>query len=67
MIDHIGLRWDPRCLEFHATARTVITASKYQVRQPITKSAVGRWKNYRAHVGPLLRPDICALMAESGT
>jgi tetratricopeptide (TPR) repeat protein len=67
MIDHIGLRWDPRCLEFHATARTVITASKYQVRRPITKSAVGRWKNYRAHVGPLLRPDICALMAESGT
>jgi tetratricopeptide (TPR) repeat protein len=54
MIDHIGLRWDPRCLDFQATPRTVITASKWQVRQAITTSAVGRWKNYRAHVGPLL-------------
>ncbi len=54
MIDHIGLPWDPRCLDFHATSRTVITASRWQVRQAITTSAVGRWKNYRAHAGPLL-------------
>jgi hypothetical protein len=32
----------------------VITASKWQVRQPVTTSAVGRWRNYRAQVGPLL-------------
>lgn len=54
MIDHIGLPWDSRCLDFHAASRTVITASKWQVRQAITTSAVGRWKNYRAHAGPLL-------------
>ena len=54
MIRHIGLPWNSRCLDFHSISRTVITASKWQVRQPMTTSAVGRWKNYRAHVGPLL-------------
>ena len=62
MIEHIGLPWDPRCLDFHLTPRTVITASKWQVRQPITTAAVGRWRNYRAHLAPLpgLLPRDCA-------
>jgi hypothetical protein len=54
MLEHVGLPWDSRCLEFHLSPRTVITASKWQVRQAITTAAVGRWRNYRAHVGPLL-------------
>lgn len=54
MIEHIGLPWDPRCLDFHLTTRTVITASKWQVKQAITTAGVGRWRNYRAHVAPLL-------------
>jgi Tfp pilus assembly protein PilF len=60
MIEHIGLPWDRSCLDFHSSPRTVITASKWQVRQPITTTAVGRWKNYRAHLEPLvglLAPD----------
>jgi hypothetical protein len=32
----------------------VITASKWQVRQPITTAAVERWRNYQAHLGPLV-------------
>jgi tetratricopeptide (TPR) repeat protein len=54
MVEHIGLAWDPRCLSFYSSPRTVITASKWQVRQPITTAAVGRWKSYRAHLGPLM-------------
>ncbi|MGD0501208.1 MAG: sulfotransferase [Steroidobacteraceae bacterium] len=54
MIEHIGLPWDPCCLDYRSIPRTVITASKWQVRQPITTAAVGRWKNYRAHLGPLM-------------
>jgi hypothetical protein len=54
MIEHIGLPWNSHCLDSHLTARTVITASKWQVRQPITTAAVGRWRHYRVHVGPLL-------------
>jgi tetratricopeptide (TPR) repeat protein len=55
MLAFIGLPWDPRCLDFHLTDRTVITASKWQVRQKISKSSVGRWRNYEKFVGPLLK------------
>jgi hypothetical protein len=32
----------------------VLTASVWQVRQPLYTSPVGRWRNYRAPLGPLL-------------
>jgi tetratricopeptide (TPR) repeat protein len=54
MLDFIGLPWDPRCLDFDQTDRVVITASKWQVRQKISKSSVARWRNYERFVGPLL-------------
>jgi hypothetical protein len=49
-----GLEWDPACLAFHATRRVVRTASMAQVREPIYGRSVGRWRHYRAHLGPLL-------------
>jgi tetratricopeptide (TPR) repeat protein len=49
-----GLDWDDRCLTFYNTRRVVRTASRVQVRKPISASAIGRWKNYRDHLGPLL-------------
>jgi tetratricopeptide (TPR) repeat protein len=55
MVDFIGLPWDPKCLDFHQTTRVVITASKWQVRQKIHASSVGRWRNYEKFVGPLHR------------
>jgi len=63
MIEFIGLPWDPACLEFHRAGRTVLTASKWQVRQKINSSAVARWRNYAAHLGPL-RELASAAMAE---
>jgi tetratricopeptide (TPR) repeat protein len=54
IIDYCGLQWDDRCLSFHETDRPVRTASATQVRQPIYKSAVGRWRLYEEHLGPLL-------------
>jgi tetratricopeptide (TPR) repeat protein len=53
MLTHIGLPWDPRCLEFHRTHRPVLTASNWQVRQPINKGSVGRWRRYERFIGPL--------------
>lgn len=41
-----GLEWDPACLEYHRTRRNVRTASVTQVRQPIYRQSVARWKNY---------------------
>jgi len=55
MLEFIGLPWDPQCLEFERTNRSVITASKWQVRQKIHAGSVGRWKHYQAFIGPLER------------
>jgi tetratricopeptide (TPR) repeat protein len=54
IVAYCGLPWDERCLSFHETDRPVRTASASQVRQPIYKSAVGRWRSYEEHLGPLL-------------
>jgi tetratricopeptide (TPR) repeat protein len=54
IIAYCGLPWDDRCLAFHQTDRPVRTASATQVRQPIYKTAVGRWRVYEAFLGPLL-------------
>ncbi len=53
MLDFIGVPWDPICLEFERTDRTVNTFSKWQARQKISNSSVGRWRNYERFVGPL--------------
>lgn len=54
LVSFVGLDWDSRCLEFHKTDRTVRTASQWQVRQPIYTSSVARWRNYVAHLQPLI-------------
>jgi tetratricopeptide (TPR) repeat protein len=54
MLEFVGVPWDPRCMDFHQTPRTVLTASLWQVRQRINKSSVARWHNYEQFVGPLL-------------
>ena len=53
MIAHIGLEWDPACLRPHAVTRTVNTASQWQIRQPIYRSAIGRARHYERHLGPV--------------
>jgi tetratricopeptide (TPR) repeat protein len=55
LVAFCGLDWDERCLRFHETERTVNTATALQVRRPLYRSAVGRWKHYQAHLGPLLK------------
>ena len=53
LLDLCGLDWDERCLEFHRTERAVHTASGWQVRQPVYRRSVGRWRNYERHLAPL--------------
>jgi hypothetical protein len=50
----LGLEFDPRCLEFHKSSRTVSTASTQQVRRGITHNPEPRWKRYEKHLGPLM-------------
>jgi tetratricopeptide (TPR) repeat protein len=55
LIDFLSLGWEEKCLDFHKTRRTVSTASRWQVRQPIYHRSVGRWRHYEKHLGALLR------------
>lgn len=54
LIDYVGLQWDAACLDFHKNERSIRTASVTQVRQPIYKTSVERWRHYEAYLGPLL-------------
>ena len=53
MVEFAGLPWDARCLRFEETERVVLTASRWQVRQKISRASAGRWRNYEKYVGPL--------------
>jgi tetratricopeptide (TPR) repeat protein len=55
LIEFLGLDWEPACLDFHKTERPVLTASGWQVRQPLFTRSVGRWRKYERHLGPLLQ------------
>ena len=50
-----NLSWEDECLNFHKTQRQVTTASSSQVRQPIYKTAVKRWKRFEVHLKPLIK------------
>lgn len=48
-----GLGFDERCLRFHETERRVNTASNWQVRQPLYRASLARWRRFEAHLAPL--------------
>lgn len=54
MLDYCGLSWDERCLGFHRTPRSVGTASALQVRQPLYRDSIQRWRRYESFLAPLL-------------
>jgi tetratricopeptide (TPR) repeat protein len=54
LIDFLGLPWDDACLRPEQNDRAVVTASNWQVRQPIYTSSVKRWKNYEHQIQPLI-------------
>ena len=54
LVAFCGLEWDARCLEFYKTKRPIRTASVTQVREPIYRSAVGKWRAYGNLLDPLL-------------
>ena len=54
LVQFLGLPWDERCIYFHKSERPVKTASLAQVRKPIYKSSVQRWRRYGAGLQPLI-------------
>jgi hypothetical protein len=53
ILDFCGLQFEPACVEFYKTERSVRTASSEQVRQPIFREGLDQWKHYEFALGPL--------------
>ncbi len=66
LIDYCGLPWDDACLAFYENKRAVRTASVTQVRQPVYRSSLARWKKYEKFLGPLIEGLGDALDREDG-
>lgn len=49
-----GLEWDAACLHFEQNPSPVATASAVQVRAPIYRNALRRWKKYEPQLSGLL-------------
>ena len=54
LIEYIGLDWDEKCIDFHNNERNVLSPSNMQVRQPMYKSSMNRWKRYEKQLQPLI-------------
>jgi tetratricopeptide (TPR) repeat protein len=61
MIDFLDLPWDPACLAFYESDRVVMTASREQVRQPIYRTSVERWRRYPKFTAELQASGIDAI------
>ena len=53
LLDYLGLEFDQACLDFHSNERSVRTISAEQVRRPINREGIGRWRPYEQWLGPL--------------
>jgi tetratricopeptide (TPR) repeat protein len=53
ILDFCNLEFEPQCLEFHKTRRSVRTASSEQVRRPIFKEGLDQWRHFEPWLGPL--------------
>jgi tetratricopeptide (TPR) repeat protein len=53
ILDFCALEFEPQCVEFHKTERSVRTASSEQVRQPIYREGLDQWKNFEPWLLPL--------------
>ncbi|HKD54656.1 MAG TPA: sulfotransferase [Steroidobacteraceae bacterium] len=53
LLEFCGLEFEPACIEFHKTERSVRTASSEQVRQPIYRDGLEQWRHFEPWLGPL--------------
>ncbi|MFW7267893.1 tetratricopeptide repeat-containing sulfotransferase family protein [Gluconacetobacter sp. Hr-1-5] len=52
LLAHCGLEWSEACLNFHANAAPVSTPSAAQVRRPIYRDSVARWRRHERELEP---------------
>ena len=66
LLTFCGLDWNSECLQFHKAKRVVNTASYQQVREPLYKRSVARWKRYAPFIQSLIVELELAPYADSG-
>ena len=54
MLDFLGLPFEEECISFYETDRSVRTASSEQVRRPVNKDGMARWRPYAQYLKPLI-------------
>ena len=54
MLEFCGLPWNGACLRFEDNDAPVATASAVQVRNPMNRSSVQRWKKYESQLSELI-------------
>ena len=53
MLSFCGLDFEPQCVDFHKTRRSVRTASSEQVRRPLNREGLDQWKHFEPWLDPL--------------
>jgi tetratricopeptide (TPR) repeat protein len=53
ILDYCGLNFEPQCVQFHKTERSIRTASSEQVRQPINREGLDQWRHFEPWLGAL--------------
>ena len=53
LLDFCGLAFEPQCVAFHETQRSVRTASSEQVRRGLNREGLEQWRNFEPWLGPL--------------
>jgi hypothetical protein len=53
LLDHVGVPFEPACLEFHRSTGPVRSASAEQVRRPVSRDGVDRWRAFEPWLLPL--------------
>jgi len=52
LLAHCGLDWSDACLDFHTNAAPVSTPSAAQVRRPLYRDSIDRWRLHADALGP---------------
>jgi tetratricopeptide (TPR) repeat protein len=55
LLDYLDLPWEENCLAFHRNRAGVATPSALQVRRPLYRDAIGRWRRYGEAMTPARR------------
>jgi tetratricopeptide (TPR) repeat protein len=65
ILQFCNLEYEPQCMEFYKTERSISTASSEQVRRPIFKDSLEQWRNFEPWLGPL--KDALGPLADTST